>query len=294
MASPHQFGCGARSQAGRDSAIQCSRRSGARKSRAPYPHRWSTPVRARRESARSRAPAMPISTRCSAQNGEAGAVVGGGAPVRMGVILRLIQHIIVRRNPDWRRTQNGPDTARPSRSTLITIYTNRVTRFALSPALLIAALLAGGSARAAVPFMPLREIHAGLHGTGRTVFSGDKVEEFQVEILGVLENTGPRQSLILARLSGGPAGTYRRDAGHERESSVYRRQTGRRRGDGVPVRERPHRGHSADRGNAEGGFAVCWAVPLSRSARRLRATWGLLFWPAPSRRGRRPDSAIRA
>ena len=36
------------------------------------------------------------------------------------------------------------------------------------------------------------------------MFSGDRVEEFQVEILGVLENVGPKQSLILARLSGGP------------------------------------------------------------------------------------------
>src|SRR6478609_489330 len=40
--------------------------------------------------------------------------------------------------------------------------------------------------------------------TGRTVFSGNRVEDFQVEILGVLENIGPKQSLILARLSGGP------------------------------------------------------------------------------------------
>ena len=31
-----------------------------------------------------------------------------------------------------------------------------------------------------------------------------KVEEFRVEVLGVLENLGPRQSIILARLSGGP------------------------------------------------------------------------------------------
>ena len=36
------------------------------------------------------------------------------------------------------------------------------------------------------------------------MFSGNKIEEFQVEILGVLENLGPRQSVILARLSGGP------------------------------------------------------------------------------------------
>jgi hypothetical protein len=43
-----------------------------------------------------------------------------------------------------------------------------------------------------------------MRATGRTVFSGDHVEDFQVEILGVLENIGPKQSLILARLSGGP------------------------------------------------------------------------------------------
>src|SRR6478609_6682492 len=40
--------------------------------------------------------------------------------------------------------------------------------------------------------------------TGRTVFSGNRVEDFQVEILGVLENIGPKESLILGRLSGGP------------------------------------------------------------------------------------------
>ena len=39
---------------------------------------------------------------------------------------------------------------------------------------------------------------------GRTVFKGSRVEEFQVEILGVMENTGPGQSVILAKLSGGP------------------------------------------------------------------------------------------
>jgi len=51
---------------------------------------------------------------------------------------------------------------------------------------------------------PLRDVRAGQHGIGKTVFSGNKIEEFQVEILGVLENVGPRQSVILGRLSGGP------------------------------------------------------------------------------------------
>ncbi len=43
-----------------------------------------------------------------------------------------------------------------------------------------------------------------MRGVGRTVFSGTQVEEFSVEILGVLENAGPQQNIILARLSGGP------------------------------------------------------------------------------------------
>ena len=51
---------------------------------------------------------------------------------------------------------------------------------------------------------PLSEIKAGMRGVGRTVFSGTKIEEFNVEILGVLENAGPKQDIILARLSGGP------------------------------------------------------------------------------------------
>ena len=55
-----------------------------------------------------------------------------------------------------------------------------------------------------IAIYPLRDVRAGQHAIGKTVFSGSKIEEFQVEILGVLENVGPRQSIILARLSGGP------------------------------------------------------------------------------------------
>jgi hypothetical protein len=51
----------------------------------------------------------------------------------------------------------------------------------------------------------LSELRPGMTGVGRTVFEGARVDEFQVRILGVLENAlGPRQSLILARLEGGP------------------------------------------------------------------------------------------
>ena len=51
---------------------------------------------------------------------------------------------------------------------------------------------------------PLEAVKTGMMGTGQTVFQGRKVEEFQVEILGVLRNVGPKQSMILARLKGEP------------------------------------------------------------------------------------------
>ena len=52
--------------------------------------------------------------------------------------------------------------------------------------------------------LPLKDVHAGMHGIGRTVFSGSQISDFDVEVLGVLENIGPKESLIIARLSGGP------------------------------------------------------------------------------------------
>ncbi|HME09997.1 MAG TPA: SpoIVB peptidase S55 domain-containing protein [Bryobacteraceae bacterium] len=62
-----------------------------------------------------------------------------------------------------------------------------------------------GSQGAGQPaIFPLKDIRPGQSGIGKTIFSGSKVEEFQVEVLGVLENLGPKQSIILARLSGGP------------------------------------------------------------------------------------------
>lgn len=54
------------------------------------------------------------------------------------------------------------------------------------------------------PIFPLKDVHAGLRGVGETVFSGDRPQSFQVEILGVINNLGPKQAVILAKLSGGP------------------------------------------------------------------------------------------
>jgi len=52
-------------------------------------------------------------------------------------------------------------------------------------------------------FFPLQDLRPGMKGVSRTVFSGATPQEFAVEILGVLSGfPGPRQSTIIARLSG--------------------------------------------------------------------------------------------
>ena len=53
--------------------------------------------------------------------------------------------------------------------------------------------------------MPVDELEVGMRGFGVTVFGGATRERFDVQVLGVLTNVlGPRRSLIVARLEGGP------------------------------------------------------------------------------------------
>ena len=78
----------------------------------------------------------------------------------------------------------------------------------------ILALVGGGlcwwtlAAAQPLEFFPLSSVKPGLHGVGKTVFQGAAVEDFHVEILGVLEKVGPQQSIILARLSGEKVDQY--------------------------------------------------------------------------------------
>jgi hypothetical protein len=55
-------------------------------------------------------------------------------------------------------------------------------------------------------FFPLSELREGMRGTARTVFRGSEAEEFNVEILGIVPGAiGPKQDMIVGRLSGGAA-----------------------------------------------------------------------------------------
>jgi hypothetical protein len=85
----------------------------------------------------------------------------------------------------------------------------QMRRSVFFPSPLVVSVVLCASPLFAAEAMPLSEVRPGMQGVGRTVFEGARVDEFGVRILGVLDNAvGPRQSLILARLEGGPlAGT---------------------------------------------------------------------------------------
>ncbi|HUP45340.1 MAG TPA: SpoIVB peptidase S55 domain-containing protein [Thermoanaerobaculia bacterium] len=68
----------------------------------------------------------------------------------------------------------------------------RALPLALAVALTATVLSAG--------MMPVSEVTKGMKGYGLTVFEGDQIEKFDVEIVGVLHRIGPGQDLILARV----------------------------------------------------------------------------------------------
>src|SRR6266566_1576319 len=51
--------------------------------------------------------------------------------------------------------------------------------------------------------LPLSQVRAGMEGYAYTIFAGDQVEKFDLEVIGVLDNfLGPKQSIILVQLKG--------------------------------------------------------------------------------------------
>ena len=55
-----------------------------------------------------------------------------------------------------------------------------------------------------IAIFPIDELKPGMRGVGRTVFANQKLETFEVEIIGALENAAPKQTMVMARLTGGP------------------------------------------------------------------------------------------
>jgi SpoIVB peptidase S55 len=80
----------------------------------------------------------------------------------------------------------------------------RITPRILGFAFLVCAAFSLSLQAQTTSFMTADEVRPGMKGYGKTVFQGTKIEQFDVELLGVLKNFAPKQDMILARLSGGP------------------------------------------------------------------------------------------
>jgi hypothetical protein len=53
------------------------------------------------------------------------------------------------------------------------------------------------------PLMPLSQVKPGMMGEAYTIFAGNKIDKFGVQVIGILPNLlGPRQSIILVQLKG--------------------------------------------------------------------------------------------
>jgi len=83
-----------------------------------------------------------------------------------------------------------------------------LSRCAILRRLLLAAaalMLAAACLRAADPpvIIPLDQIKPGMAGVAYTIFAGDQIEKFDLEVIGILPNLiGPKQSIILIQLKG--------------------------------------------------------------------------------------------
>ena len=58
-------------------------------------------------------------------------------------------------------------------------------------------------AQQSTDILPLSEVHPGMQGYAYTIFAGDQIEKFDLEVLGIMPNfLGPKQSIILVQLKG--------------------------------------------------------------------------------------------
>lgn len=86
--------------------------------------------------------------------------------------------------------------------------TARPSPLLLSAAVVSALALAAARLTARDTLMPVGDVKPGMVGIGRTVFQGDRIEEFKVHIIGTLKSVvAPQRDLILSRLEGGPLAT---------------------------------------------------------------------------------------
>ena len=97
-------------------------------------------------------------------------------------------------------------SARPNLS-----MTSRISRFlilsvlafAVAPAVATSFFTAQAQAPTSTEIIPLSQVRPGMQGYAYTIFAGEQVEKFDLEVIGIMPNfLGPRQTIILVQLKG--------------------------------------------------------------------------------------------
>ena len=97
-------------------------------------------------------------------------------------------------------------TARPILS--MTRYLSRLLKllsiaFAMGPAVAPSHFHAQAQAPTTSEIIPLSQVRPGMQGYAYTIFAGNQVEKFDLEVIGIMPNfLGPRQTIILVQLKG--------------------------------------------------------------------------------------------
>ncbi|MBZ5701360.1 MAG: hypothetical protein LAN84_05885 [Acidobacteriia bacterium] len=83
----------------------------------------------------------------------------------------------------------------------------RILRLLLAALFLFAGSLSLAASLSAAPnageILPLDQVRPGMQGYAYTIFAGDQIEKFDLEVIGVMPNfLGPKQSIILVQLKG--------------------------------------------------------------------------------------------
>lgn len=86
------------------------------------------------------------------------------------------------------------------------MWRSTLAAWMLAAASMVCPATCGAAARAGEPdpksYWNVRDLKPGMKGVGRTVMVGTRLEEFEVEVLGVLRDVSPGRDMILCRLSG--------------------------------------------------------------------------------------------
>jgi hypothetical protein len=81
--------------------------------------------------------------------------------------------------------------------------TPNLLRFLIPLILAFAAFPARAQAPSSTEILPLSQVHPGMQGQAYTIFAGDQVEKFDLEVIGIMPNfLGPKQTIILVQLKG--------------------------------------------------------------------------------------------